>query len=75
MTAGQSVCDAINALVDAYRTRCLWYLRPDYYPLTDDARRRVLDAIASNGDRDAFVRAAALRQWLSLPSNERSAVS
>jgi hypothetical protein len=40
-------------------------LRPDYYPRTDDERRRVLDAIQKHGDVDVFKRAARLRGWLS----------
>jgi hypothetical protein len=63
---------AVNAFVDAYRARCLWFLRSDYYPATADERLRVLDYIQRHGDREAFQRAAALRAWLSRPSSERS---
>ncbi len=65
----------IDRLVDEYRTRCLWFLRLDYYPATDEDRLRVLDSIARHGDRAAFQRAAAARQWLSRLSSARSAVS
>ena len=65
--------DAVNALVDDYRARCLWFLRADYYPATRDARIRVLDYVQRYGDRDAFVRAATLRQWLSQTSSAQPA--
>jgi hypothetical protein len=67
--------DDIDRLVDEYRVRCLWFLRADYYPATDAERLRVLDEIQRNGDREAFRVAGELRQWLSRPSNARSAAS
>jgi hypothetical protein len=66
---------ALSQLVDDYRTRCLWYLRPDYYPTTPAARERVLRAIERHGDLGAFQRVAALRSWLSQPSSATSAAS
>lgn len=50
--------DPVRRLVDDYRTRCLWFLRRDYYPQTDAARERVLRLIARHGDLDAFRRVA-----------------
>ena len=66
---------ALNGLVDDYRTRCLWFLRADYYPATREGQLRILDYVQRYGDRDAHVRAANLRQWLSRLSNANSAVS
>ena len=66
---------ALRKLVDEYRHRCLWFLRPDYYPATIAEAQRVLDAIQRHGDRDGFRRAAQVRQWLSHPSNATSAGS
>jgi hypothetical protein len=66
---------ALRELVDAYRSRCLWFLRRDYYPGTIAEARRVLDAIERHGDRDGFRRAARIRQWLSPPSSATSASS
>ena len=65
----------INELVDEFRSSCLWYLRPDYYPADDKQRDRVLERIQRHGDRAAFQRAAEFRKWLSLRSSARSAVS
>lgn len=50
---------AVDALVEEYRQRCLWFLREDYYPRSDAERLKVLDYIQRHGDREAFLRAAA----------------
>ncbi len=63
---------ALRAVVDAYRDRCLWFLRPDYYPTTIAETQRVLDAIQRHGDREGFRRAAKVRLWLSQPSSATS---
>jgi hypothetical protein len=65
----------LRTLVDEYRTRCLWFLRPDYYPETREQALRVLRQIERHGDREAFVRAGKLRRWLSPTSSARSAAS
>lgn len=67
--------DAVRPFVDEYRARCLWFLRPDYYPATPDERETVLRLIEQHGDHAAFHRAAQIRQWLSRPSSARSATS
>jgi hypothetical protein len=59
-----NIAAEIDALVDEYRTRCLWFLRSDYYPRSVQERIRVLDAIARQGDLAAYRRAARLKQWL-----------
>ncbi len=51
---GERSIEAIDQLVDAYRVRCLWFLRPDFYPSTDTDRLRVLEYIERYGDRDGF---------------------
>lgn len=63
----------VRSLVDDYRQRCLWFLRPDYYPETIEEALRVLGAIENHGDVAAFKRAATLRQWFLQHSNEMSA--
>jgi len=32
--------EAIDRLVDEYRTRCLWFLREDFYPKSREERIR-----------------------------------
>lgn len=65
----------VRRLVDDYRRRCLWFLRADYYPHTLEEILRVLRQVEQNGDREAFLRAASIRRWLSPPSNATSAGS
>ena len=64
-----------HGFVDQYRARCLWFLREDYYPRTPAEREEVLRQIAQHGDRDAFLRVAQFRTWLSQLSSETSAGS
>lgn len=66
---------ALRQLVDEYRSRCLWFLRSDYYPVTDEETRRILDYIERYGDRAAFLRVAEIRRWLSPTSSAPSAAS
>ena len=66
---------AVDRLVDEYRHRCLWFLREDYYPTTDDQRLRVLGCIERYGDLAGYRRAAEVRRWLSRISSAPSAGS
>ncbi|MGH7332982.1 MAG: hypothetical protein ACREKS_09610 [Candidatus Rokuibacteriota bacterium] len=65
----------VDRLVDDYRARCLWFLREDYYPSTDEQRIQVLTYIQRYGDREAYRRAAEIRRWLSPTSSAPSAAS
>ncbi|MCX7013984.1 MAG: hypothetical protein NTW86_15765 [Candidatus Sumerlaeota bacterium] len=71
--ATSAMLQKVNALVDEYRARCLWFLREDYYPRTPDEACRVLEQIERHGDVAAFQKAAVLRQWLSRNFNSPSA--
>lgn len=66
---------AFRAFVDEHRGRCLWFLKHDYYPASAPECEHVLRLIEQHGDREAFIRAAEFRQWLSHPSSEPSVVS
>lgn len=72
MSSQSDLAAAIDALVDEYRLRCLWSLRPDYYPRTPSEQRHVLATIERYGDLAAYRRAATLLQWLSRISSEPS---
>ena len=73
MNKGETeVMESVNALVDEYRARCLWFLREDYYPETPVEACGVLEQIERHGDLLAFRKAATLRQWLLQNSNEGS---
>jgi hypothetical protein len=69
----RSIAAEIDRLVDEQRIACLWFLRPDYHPITTEERIRVLEQIERHGDREAYRRAATLRRWLSQPSSAASA--
>lgn len=56
-------------LVEDYRDRCLWYLRPDFMPTTTEQILRTLDQIERSGDRSAYERAEKIRRWLQAPSS------
>jgi hypothetical protein len=71
-TSHEDVAAAVDALVDECRGVALWFLRLDYYPRTDDERRRVLLAIQKHADVEAFKRAARLQEWLSRNSSAAS---
>ena len=70
-----SIDAALRRLIDDYRSRCLWFLRSDYYPVSQAERERVLSLIARHGDQEAFRRVAEIRAWLSQDSSETSAGS
>lgn len=65
----------VRELIDEYRARCLWFLRPDYYPESRAAQLRILASIERYGDARAFQRVAKVREWLSPPSSAPSAGS
>jgi hypothetical protein len=73
--ARRSAARAVDQLADEYRARCLWFLRADYYPTTDEQRLQVLTYIQRYGDREAHRRAAEIRRWLSPPTSAPSAAS
>ena len=61
-------------LVEEYRDRCLWFFKAGM-PKERDAQLYALDCIERYGDRNAFIQARELKQWLSQHSNEAFAVS
>ena len=52
--------------------RCLWFLAEDFVPETPEQAMRVLEYIEHYGDREGFVQARRLKQWLSPSINEAS---
>jgi len=51
-------------LIERYRDRCLWFLRPDYVPEGPDEILRVLELIERYGDLEAYRRAEEIKAWL-----------
>ena len=62
----------VNALVDEYRDRCLWFLRADWYPTGPEEILRALNYIRKYGDRQGFQKASKLAQCLSARSRKPS---
>jgi len=61
----------IHKLVEEYRDRCLWFLRPDYWPDSREHVLRTLDLIERYGDRAGYKRAEEIRTWLLQDSKRR----
>lgn len=62
----------LAALIERYRSRCLWFLAADFVPETPAQAVRVLEYIERYGDREGFVQARRLKQWLSPSISEAS---
>ncbi|MGC3999805.1 MAG: hypothetical protein QM767_21130 [Anaeromyxobacter sp.] len=73
--SGEELSRAIDALVDEWRERSLWYLRRDWYPRTSAEQRSALEAIQRRSNLETFKRAARLMAWLSPDSSATSAGS
>lgn len=58
--------------VEQHRTTCLWYLRKDYLPQTDEERLAVLSAIQKHAGLASFRQAGEFKKWLLLRSKEPS---
>ena len=58
------ISEKLAVLIEEYRDRCLWFLRPDYFPVNPSDRRRVLDWIERYGDRSGYERAEEITTWL-----------
>ncbi len=58
-------------LIEKNRSRCLWFLRKDYYPADTDRLIHTLQYVKQHGDRQTFQKAGKLIQWL-LQSSSRT---
>lgn len=74
-TLSAPVALALRDLVDAYRARCLWSFRADFYPQTEAEALRVLEAIQRFGDREGFIKSKEAQAWLLPNSSAPSAGS
>lgn len=70
-TEKREVREEIARLVEANRTRCLWFAPADYLPATDAERIRALIHIEQRCDRATFQRARELRRWLSQHTSDQ----
>jgi hypothetical protein len=53
--------DELKAFIEANRARALWHLPRSYFPEDTNAVRRVIERIATRGDRATWIQA---RRWL-----------
>jgi uncharacterized protein (DUF3820 family) len=67
------ITERLTPLVNKYRSRCLWFLREDFFPGNMREALLVLDNIEKHGDREAFIEARRIREWLSPISSAASA--
>jgi hypothetical protein len=74
-TGERTLNEQIDDLVAEQRIACLWFLRPDYLPSTDQERLSALGHIQTHGDLAAYRRASILKRWLSQTSSDASAGS
>jgi hypothetical protein len=75
MAVGQEtdITERLTPLAYKYRSRCLWFLREDFFPGNMREALLVLDDIEKHGDREAFIEARRVREWLSRISSASSA--
>ena len=62
-------------LITSCRTTCLWFLDPDALPAERESQLYTLDCVERYGNRDDFIRARRLKQWLLQNSNEAFVIS
>jgi hypothetical protein len=70
-----AILAAVRELVERARATCLWFVDQHALPATRDDAIRFLRWIEQRADRDTYLRARQLRQWLSQTSNASSAAS
>ena len=67
--------DKLRSFIARYRAQCLWFLKEDYFPSTPEETIRVLEYIERHGDREGFITARRMKQWLLRNSSAESAGS
>jgi hypothetical protein len=68
-----SVHREFRELLERNRTRCLWFLSPDYCPNDLPGMLTVLRYLQRFGDRETFVHARRIERWLLPKANAASA--
>lgn len=68
----RSLHQRLLPLMEKYRVRCLWFLSPAYVPNSIEGALQVLGYIERYGDRQAYLEAEELKQWLSRTSSAPS---
>ena len=67
-----TVLREVSRLASRNQTTCLWFLRESFVPDTEELALRALDAIQRHGDRESYIQARRLKEWLLQRSSEKS---
>jgi hypothetical protein len=64
LIADERLVYSLRQLVETYRERCLWSLKPDFMPASRADAIMALEYIERYGDRAGFIQARHLKTWL-----------
>lgn len=67
-----TVMEEVRSLVSRTRATCLWFMREDYTPQNASQAIACLEKIERRGDRETYVQARGLKEWLLQNSNAKS---
>jgi hypothetical protein len=67
-----TVMEEVRSLVSRARATCLWFMREDYTPQNASQAIACLEKIERRGDRDTYIQARGLKDWLLRNSNSQS---
>jgi hypothetical protein len=67
-----AIMEEVRNLVTRTRASCLWFAREDYSPESASEAISCLEKIQRQGDRNTYVQARRLREWLLLKSRAKS---
>jgi hypothetical protein len=71
----EAILEEVRALVSKMRDSSLWFLDAAFQPMGDEEALRALRWIECRADRQTYVRARELREWLLRSSSAASAGS
>jgi hypothetical protein len=66
-----TVMEEVRSLVSRARATCLWFMREDYTPQNASQAVACLEKIERRGDRDTYIQARRLKEWLLRNSNAK----
>jgi hypothetical protein len=73
MAVDKDILRQSHALINENRVACLWFLREDFLPEDTEGLVRAMTYIERHGNRDTYIKARKIREWLLRNINETSA--
>lgn len=73
MAVPDEILKQAHALIVENRVTCLWFLREDYLPEDREGLVRAMTYIERRGNRETYIKARKIREWLSRNFSETSA--